>query len=195
MARLLVMAGSSREGAWSGKLAAAGAAALSEAGASVTPVDLRALALPLYDGDLELREGVPAAALRFRDLVASHDGMLVVTPEYNGFPTPLFVNAFDWLSRVKPDAQGPAGLAATAGKVAGLMSSSPGALGGLRALNFTRQYLQMAFAMVVVPQQFALGAANAAFDEHGALKDERHRQSVNTVVGSLVRIASALHPS
>ena len=195
MARLLVMAGSSREGAWSGKLAAAGAAALSEAGASVTPVDLRALALPLYDGDLELREGVPAAALRFRDLVASHDGMLVVTPEYNGFPTPLFVNAFDWLSRVKPDAQGPAGLAATARKVAGLMSSSPGALGGLRALNFTRQYLQMAFAMVVVPQQFALGAANAAFDEHGALKDERHRQSVNTVVGSLVRIASALHPS
>jgi chromate reductase len=69
------------------------------------------------------------------------------------------------------------------------MSASPGPLGGLRSMNFVRQYLQMAFAMLVVPQQFALGRAHEAFDEQGALKDARTVQSVEGVVQALVRVA------
>jgi NAD(P)H-dependent FMN reductase len=192
MRKILVAAGSARDGAWSGKLAAAAAHMARDAGAEVTMLDLRALALPVYDADLEAASGIPDGARRLRDLFASHDALLFTTPEYNGFPTPLFTNAFDWLSRVKAEGGAPAGLAATAGKVAGLTSSSPGALGGLRALNYTRQYLQMAFAMLVVPKQFALGQANQAFDEQGGLQDERHRQSLQAVVSATLALAAAL---
>ncbi|MEF7613949.1 NAD(P)H-dependent oxidoreductase [Aquincola sp. MAHUQ-54] len=192
MLKVLVMAGSARQGALSGRLAAAGAAVLAAQGAQTTTLDLRALALPIYDGDLEAAHGVPAPAVRLRDAVAGHDALLLVTPEYNGFPTPLFVNAFDWLSRVPADAGGPQGLAATAGKVAAVLSSSPGALGGLRSLNYVRQYLQMAFGMWVVPQQLALGQAAAAFDERGGLKDPRQAQTLERVMQALLQAAPAL---
>ena len=79
-----------------------------------------------------------------------------------------------------------------AGKPLGLVSASPGLLGGLRSLNFTRQYLSMAIAMMPVPQQFALAKANEAFDEAGALKDPKHQAALEAVVGALVRVAAAL---
>ena len=192
--RLLVLAGSSRTGAFSSRLADAAGASAEAASAKVTRLDLRALELPLYDGDLEAARGVPEGARKLRDALLASDALLVVTPEYNGFPTPLFINAFDWLSRVQADAGQPSGLAATAGKPVGLLGSSPGLLGGLRALNYTRQYLSMAFAMMPVPQQFALSRANEAFDEAGVLKDPKTQATVDGVVRSLLRVASALQP-
>jgi NAD(P)H-dependent FMN reductase len=84
------------------------------------------------------------------------------------------------------------GLATTAGKPVALLSSSPGPLGGLRAMNFLRQYLQMAFAMLVVPQQFALVRAHEAFDEAGALTDAKSAQAVANVLHALLRVAAAL---
>jgi NAD(P)H-dependent FMN reductase len=188
--KLLAMAGSSRNGALSGRLLHAALEVARTAGAEVTPVDLRSLALPVYDGDLEASQGAPEGAKRLRDLFASHDALLYVTPEYNGFPTPLFINAFDWLSRVPAEGEKPSGLAATALKVAGLLSSSPGPLGGLRSLNFTRQYLSMAFGMLVVPQQFALGQANNAFDDSGALKEPKQQHIVSGVVNQLLKVAA-----
>ena len=59
-------------------------------------------------------------------------------------------------------------------------------------MNFMRQYLQMAFAMLVVPQQFALGVAHEAFDEAGTLKDARAVHSVETVLRSLSKLAIAM---
>jgi hypothetical protein len=82
-----------------------------------------------------------------RDAIATADAVLIATSEYNGFPTPLLINAFDWLSRLKD------GLAVAADKPVALVSSSSGALGGLRGMNFLRQYLQMAFQMPEVPPQ------------------------------------------
>ncbi len=192
--RLLVLAGSSRTGAFSSRLADVAGASAEAASAKVTRLDLRALELPLYDGDLEAARGVPEGARKLRDALLASDALLVATPEYNGFPTPLFINAFDWLSRVQADAGQPSGLAVTASKPVGLLSSSPGALGGLRALNTTRQYLSMAFAMMPVPQQFALSRANEAFDEAGVLKDPKAQATVDGVVRSLLRVASALQP-
>ena len=188
--KLLAMAGSARSGALSGRLLHAAMEVARGAGAEVTHVDLRSLALPVYDGDLEASQGVPEGVKRLRDLFAGHDALLYVTPEYNGFPTPLFINAFDWLSRVGAEGDKPAGLAATSLKVAGLLSSSPGPLGGLRSLNFTRQYLSMAFGMLVVPQQFALGQAHNAFDDSGALKEPKQQQIVTGVVTQLLKVAA-----
>ena len=153
---------------------------------------LRALELPVYDGDLEASSGVPPGAHQLRDAIADSDGLLVVTPEYNGFPPPLVINAFDWLSRVPAGDSRPDGLKATAGKPVALLSASPGLYGGLRSINFLRQYLQMAFQMVVVPQQFTLGRAHEAFGPDGELKDPKASQSVVGVVSALAALAGAL---
>jgi len=189
---VLVISGSERHGSWNKKLQAVALARLREADCEPRPFDLRALQLPIYDGDLEAASGVPAGAAVFVDAVRTSDALLIVTPEYNGFPTPLVINAFDWLSRVVAQGDRPSGLAATANKPVGLLAASPGPLGALRSMNFLRQYLQMAFAMIVVPQQFALVRANEAFDDAGALKDPRSLQNVDNVVRALARLAQAL---
>jgi len=190
--RLLLLAGSARGGALSVRLRDAARRLADAAGATTSVIDLRALALPLYDGDLEAAHGVPDGARQLREAIAMADALLIVTPEYNGFPTPLEINAFDWLSRLQAEAPAPSGLASTAGKPVALLASSPGPLGGLRAMNYLRQYLQMAFAMLVVPQQYALGRANEAFDEAGAFKDAKAAQSVAAVLDALLRVAGAL---
>ncbi len=190
--RLLVLCGSARAGSLNRKLAAVAGEAARQAGADVAELDLRALGLPLYDGDIEAASGVPAGAQALLDAVLACDAMLVVAPEYNGFPTPLLINAFDWLSRVGAQPPRPSGLAATANRPVALLAASPGALGGLRAMNYLRQYLQMAFAAIVVPQQFSLGRANDAFDEAGGLKDAKAAQAVANVVQALDRLARAL---
>jgi NAD(P)H-dependent FMN reductase len=189
---LLVLAGSSRTGSFNRKLADVAAGLAAESGARVTSLDLRELHLPVYDGDIEAA-GLPDGALEIRRLFSLADAVLIATPEYNGFVTPLLINAFDWLSRVPVQESLPSGLAATGGKVAGVMSASPGALGGLRSMNYLRQFLQMAIGMLVVPEQFALGQANKAFDgSTGQLADERQRQSVQRVVQAVLRTAGAL---
>lgn len=190
--QVLVIPGSERQGSWNRKLAAFASQRLRQRGAQVAALDLRALSLPLYDGDLEKAQGVPDGARRLRDALRAADALLVATPEYNGFPPPLLVNAFDWLSRLPAEGDVPSGLALTAGKPVGLLSASPGLLGGLRSLNYTRQFLSMAFAMMPVPQQFALPKANEAFDEAGAPKDEKQRAAVEAVLGALLKVAGAL---
>ena len=183
--KLLLIAGSARNGALSVKLRDAARAVAEAAGAETSVLDLRALALPLYDGDIEASQGVPAAAQTLRDAIAAHDAVIIVTPEYNGFPTPLVINAFDWLSRLKE------GLAATANKPVALLASSPGALGGLRALNTMRQYLQMAFQMLVVPQQQTVSKAHEAFAADGTLAAAKAAAMLAGVVNAALKLAAS----
>ena len=155
-------------------------------------LDIRALGMPLYDGDIEASQGVPAGAHQLRTAFASHDAVLIVTPEYNGFPPPLVLNAFDWLSRLPASEGLPSGVLVTANKPTALLSISPGAGGGLRAVNYLRQYLQMAFGMLVVPRQHAVGHAHDVLDAQAAFKDEKAEQAVASVVQALLRVGSAL---
>jgi len=189
---LLLISGSQRQGSYNLRLAHVVAGLARSRGAEVNMLDLRALALPLYDGDLEVASGVPAGARTLQAALALADAMLVVTPEYNGFPTPLVINAFDWLSRLGAGDGLPAGLATTANKPVGLLSASPGALGGLRSMNYLRQYFQMNFQMVVQPQQNALSRAGDAFDEAGALKDPKTAAAMAGVVDALLAFAGKL---
>lgn len=190
---ILVITGSERNGSLNRRLAGDAAARLAALGHRTTDFSLRDLQLPVYDGDIEASTGVPASTGRLREAIAGCDAVLIVAPEYNGFPTPLLINAFDWLSRIVDEPGRPGGLAVTANKPVALLAASPGPLGGLRSMNYLRQYLQMAFAMIVVPQQFALGRANVAFDESGRLKDESAAKSVDRVLTALTRLAASLH--
>lgn len=125
--RILIIPGSVRRGSLNAALAAFASRRASGLGLRVTELDLRALELPVYDGDLEASEGVPKGAYRLQQAIAGCDAVLVVTPEYNGFPTPLVINAFDWLSRISAAGSQAAGLATTANKPVALLSASPGA--------------------------------------------------------------------
>ena len=183
--KLLLIAGSARSGALSVKLRDAARRIAEAAGVQTSVLDLRDLALPLYDGDIEASQGVPAGAAALRDAIREHDALVIVTPEYNGFPTPLVINAFDWLSRLKD------GLAATTDKPVALLASSPGALGGLRAMNTLRLYLQMAFQMIVVPQQQAVSRAHEAFAADGTLADAKAAAMLSGVVNAVLKLAAS----
>ena len=189
--RVLAISGSSRPGSYNGKLLALAAQAARDLGAEVTLLDLRSLALPVYDAEIEAA-GMPAGALDLRRLLAQHDALLIASPEYNGFPTPLLINALDWVSRMAAADGLLSGLGAMGGKVAGVMSASPGPMGGLRSLGFARQFLHNTLGMLVVPEQFALVQAGKAFDEQGALIDAKQQQAVQRVVASVLRVAGAL---
>src|SRR3569832_610615 len=189
--KLLIIPGSLRNGSLNHKLAGVAALWVLSAGFVSSVFVLRALKLPVYDHDIEVI-GIPDGAQRLHQAILDCDAVLIVTPEYNGFPTPLVLNAFDWLSRIPAAASRPSGLTATANKPAGLLAASPGPLGALRSMNFLRQYLQMAFAMIVVPQQFALSRADEACDATGGLKDAQAAQAVDKVLTSLGRLTHAL---
>ena len=189
--KVLVMSGSARTGSFNRKLAALAAEAAQREGAEVTVLDLRALGLPLYDADDEAA-ALPAGALELRRVFAAHQAVLISAPEYNSFVTPLLVNSFAWLSRV-PAGEGQAsGLGVTAGKPTGLLSASPGALGGLRGLIFLRSFLSANFGMLVVPDTHSVSAANQAFDEQGKLTDAKHQAGLERVVRAVVKTATAL---
>ncbi len=176
-ARILAFAGSVRRESFN-KLALAIAVRGAEAaGAAVTVVELAEFALPLFDQDLEAAEGLPAGAKRLKELFLENDGLLLACPEYNSSITPLLKNTIDWVSRGLP---GEAALAAYRGKVAGLVSASPGALGGLRGLRHVREILGN-IGVLVVPQQMAVSQASAAFAADGSLKDAKQQGAVEGV--------------
>jgi NAD(P)H-dependent FMN reductase len=186
--RILAFAGSTREGSWNKKLLRVAVEAARGAGAEVTHLDLRDFPMPLYDGDLEAREGIPPVAAEFRRTMIDHEGLLLCCPEYNSSVTGVWKNAIDWASRPSP---GLPELAAFDGKVAGLLSASPGALGGLRGLVHARQILSNV-RVLVIPEQFALSKAADAFDERGNLKDAKAQASTERVAKRLWAVLSKL---
>lgn len=181
--RILVFGGSTRAGAYSRLLAFAASEGARKTGAEITQIDLRDFPMPLFDEDLEANEGLPLHVKRLKELFLSHQGLLIATPEYNGSYPAVLKNAIDWVSRPAP---GEKPLACFQGKVAGVLSSSPGALGGIRAIGILRALLSH-LKVLVVPEQFALVHADQAFDESGRLKDERSRAMAEEVAAAVVR--------
>lgn len=183
--KLLVFAGSTRAGSWNRKLAAAAARIARADGAEVTELHLADLALPLYDGDLEA-QAVPVAVVRLKELLYTHEAWIIATPEYNGSYPPVLKNAIDWASR--PIAHHPEwkdGRKPFAGKVAGIVSASPGALGGIRAQSHLLPLL-MNLGAWVAPRQFALIKAEEGFDPDGQLGNEANRAGLRAVVDQVL---------
>src|SRR5947199_10800426 len=99
--KILVIPGSLRTGSLNAKLAAAAAQELVRAGADVSRISLGDFPLPIYDGDLQGKSGVPKHAVNLKRMIGAHHGVLIVTPEYNSSLPPLLKNAIDWVSRVQ----------------------------------------------------------------------------------------------
>lgn len=179
---LLAFAASARKDSLNKRLVRAAVASAERAGARVTLIDLNDYPMAVYHGDHEAAEGVPETSRPLRRLLREHDGLLVASPEYNGFVTPLLVNTLDWLSRKDGDESG---LALFRGKYALLMGASPGPWGSMRALPAARQLLTN-LGVSVLPDQLAVPKATEAFAPDGSLADEGHREKLDAMTARLV---------
>lgn len=150
---IVVLVGSSRADSWNQRLARAALTHLPPDSSAVVWPDLAAL--PFYDADLD-RQDAPEAARRLRDTVADADSVLVVTPEYNGGPSAVLLNAIDWLSR-------PRGEHALAGKSAAVLAATPSP----RAAQWAREHLARVLTVAgatLVGDTVGVGTAPQAFD-------------------------------
>ncbi|WP_155885306.1 NADPH-dependent FMN reductase [Acidovorax sp. JHL-9] len=191
--QLLVFAGSTRQQSFNRQLAQTTASIARSAGAQVTLLELSDFDIPLYNADLEA-QGTPADVLRLKQILWEHPGWIICSPEYNGSYTALLKNTIDWASSPvhgHPDWQD--GIRSFRGKVVGMLSASPGALGGLRAQSHLAPLLTN-LECWLAPKAFALGQAGSAFDGRGALADPAHRDRVRTVVDQVLWAAERLQP-
>jgi NAD(P)H-dependent FMN reductase len=189
--KILAFAGSTRKESWNKKLLKEAAEAAHGAGAEVTVIDLADYPLPLYDGDLEASQGMPANAKKLQKLFAEHDGFMIASPDYNGSYSGVLKNALDWVSRKDKENDPP--LEPFKGKIAAIMSASPGAKGGLRGLEKLHDLLDT-LQVMVIPEIAAIGSITTAFNEAGKLKDPKTAQTLETVATRLVTVTRKLAP-
>jgi NAD(P)H-dependent FMN reductase len=175
--RILAFAGSTRRESFNKKLVQSAAKGVREAGAEVTLLDLKDFPLPLFDQDLEAEQGMPYNGTKLKKLFIDHNGLLIAAPEYNSSVTAVLKNAIDWVSRPAP---GEPPLVAFRGKVAALMSASPGALGGLRGLVHIRSILGN-IGVIVLPDQIAIAKAHEAFKPDGFLTDPKQQAGIEAL--------------
>src|SRR5947208_8844484 len=121
MVRIVGISGSLRQGSYNSALLRAALASM-PAGAELVVGTIRGI--PLYDGDVEASEGIPAPVATLKDAIAAADGLVLATPEYNNSMPGVLKNAIDWLSRPASDIQRVFG-----GKPVALVGASPGGFG------------------------------------------------------------------
>ena len=187
--KILAFAGSTRTDSYNKKLVKISSIGATDAGADVTVIDLRDFPMPLYDGDLEQKDGLPSNARKLKDIMLSHQGFLISSPEYNSSISAVFKNVIDWTSR---QSEGEIPLACFKNKVAGIMSASPGGLGGLRGLVHVRSILGN-IGIIVLPDQMAIAKAHEAFNEDGSLKDKKQEDQVKKIGANVANMLLKLN--
>lgn len=129
------------------------------AGAKTSSIDLSAFDLPLYHGDLPTPAGVKKLIRKMK----SFDGIVIITPEYNGGLPPVLKNAIDWTSTIETGH--------IKGPVYGIASCTPGPMSGIMVMRQV-QYILTRLGAEVIPCQVGCGNSSAAFDKKGNLTAE-----------------------
>lgn len=126
--KILGFAGSLRSGSFNKKALRVALQGAQEAGAKIEELDLRELNIPLYDGDMEEKDGLPKSVKLLKKKIEEADALLIASPEYNNSMSGVLKNVIDWASR-----KGAEGTKVFKDKPAVLITASPGRFGGLRA--------------------------------------------------------------
>ena len=172
MTTLLGISGSLRRASHNTKLLQTAAEAFGCESYTLADIDL-----PLYNGDVEEAEGIPAGVQTLAEQIAAADAVLIATPEYNKGMSGALMNALDWVSRVKD--------APLKGKPVAIMSASAGISGGARAQYALRLALVPFDARVLNGPEVLVGASHEAFDGDGRLKAEASRRFVQQQMEAL----------
>jgi len=187
--KILVIPGSLRTGSLNARLAATIAAELAVAGADVTRISLADFPLPLYDGDLQAKSGIPKSAINLKRMMSAHHGVLIVTPEYNSSVPALLKNAIDWVTRVHdlPEARGQV----FRERAFAIAAASESRLGGTRALAALRLILSACQA-TVIPNQLALSLAGEAYDDMDRLRHPADLEALKGLVRQLIEVSQRM---
>jgi len=184
--KILIIPGSLRTGSRNAKLAAVAADAFVQAGLDVTRISLGDFALPIFDGDLQAKSGVPKNAISLKRMMAAHHGILLVTPEYNSSIPALLKNSIDWVSRVQDPNENRGQVFRE--RAFAIASASEGRLGGTRALAALRLILSACNA-TVIPNQLALSFADEAYNDMDRLNHAPDIEALQALVRQLIDFA------
>jgi len=168
--KLIGISGSLRNGSYN--------TALLQAAMEVLPQDTELVigqirGIPLYDGDLEASEGIPAAVTQLKDLIASADGLIISTPEYNNSMPGVLKNAIDWLSRPPADIKRVFG-----DKPVAIMGASPGGFGTILSQNAWLPVLRTLGTRPWFGSKLMVSRAQHVFDDKGAMTDQAIREQL-----------------
>jgi chromate reductase, NAD(P)H dehydrogenase (quinone) len=187
--KILVIPGSLRTGSLNAKLAAVAAHQVAQAGVEVTRISLADFPLPIYDGDLQAKSGVPRNAINLKRMIGAHHGVLIVTPEYNASVPPLVKNTIDWVTRVQETNESRGEV--FRGRAFAIAAASHGRLGGSRSLAALRLILTSCRALVI-PNQLSLSFAADAYDDMDRLKHPADIEALDALVQQLIDVSQRL---
>ncbi len=156
--RLLIFSASLREGSLNTRLADLAASCVEKQGGIVDFAGMKEFDCPSFNGDEEIKNGIPGGAAEFRKRLLENDAFIISSPEYNGSMPGLIKNAVDWVSRFRPQPFNE--------KHGLLMSASPSMAGGNRALWSLRMPFEHLGARIY-PDMFSLATAHKAFGADG----------------------------
>lgn len=141
------------------------------------PFEEANLRLPLYDGDLEDRDGVPQEVLSLSEQIKAAEAVLVVTPEYNQSFSGVLKNALDWVSRTKG---GP-----WRDKPVAIMSAAAGRTGGARAQYALRLAMTPFRPKLLLGPEVLVAGAAKEFDAEGHLTGDLYIKSLTELMDDL----------
>ena len=141
--------------------------------------------LPLYDPDADGQP--PEPWVRFRESIRASEGVLFVSPEYNRSIPGALKNAIDVGSR-------PYGGSAWAKKPAGVVTASPGGIGGFGCNHALRQccvFLDM--PVMQQPEAYFGGITDEKFAPDGAIADEGLRRIATAFASAFSEWVHTIH--
>lgn len=138
-------------------------------------------AVPLYDGDVEERDGIPPPVEALKEMIASADGLLLATPEYNNSIPGVFKNAIDWASRPPADIG-----RVFKGKPVAIIGASPGGFGTILSQNAWLAVMRTLGAELWTGGRLMVSGAGKAFDADGNLVDQAVRDQLRQFVAGFV---------
>jgi chromate reductase len=141
---------------------------IAKAMAKLAPASLKLDVTTLNDISFfnqDLEAAPPADWLAFRDKLQRSNGVLFITPEYNRSIPGALKNAIDVASR-------PYGKSSFLGKPVGIVSNSPGPLGGVSAAKQLQNILPGIAGVIMGQPEIYLNGVGDAFDDKGELAKE-----------------------
>ena len=181
MIKLIGLSGSVRQGSFNTALLHAAREAMPD-GAGLEIGSIRDI--PLYDGDLEVAQGIPQPVAALKDAIAAADGLLLATPEYNNSIPGVFKNAIDWLSRPPADIK-----RVFRGKRVALIGASPGGFGTILSQNAWLPVLRTLEAEFWSEGRLLVSRAQGVFDQNGAITDPKIAEQLRTFLQGFVVFA------